>query len=269
MDANIHHGDALIWLQTLPDASVDALITDPPYASGGLHAGSRKAAPARKYQQNSVAVQRVDFVGDARDQRAQLVWMMLWLSQCQRILKNEAPVCLFTDWRQLPLTTDALQCAGFTWRGIMVWDKTEGARPQPGRPRAQSEYIVWGSKGDMPLTRNAPTMPGVIREVVRQADKHHMTGKPTKLMRQLVKICEPGGVTLDPFAGSGTTLLAAKLEGYKYLGCEITAHYVNVARQRLTGHCHDTVATEQQVLPLAKMINGRLVDNSSIQAVNN
>jgi len=43
----MHHGDALTWLQTLPDSSVDALITDPPYASGGLHAGDRKAAPAR------------------------------------------------------------------------------------------------------------------------------------------------------------------------------------------------------------------------------
>jgi len=133
-----------------------------------------------------------------------------------------------------------------------VWDKTEGARPQPGRPRAQSEYIVWGSKGDMPLTRNAPTMPGVIREVVRQTDKHHMTGKPTKLMRQLVKICEPDGIILDPFAGSGSTLLAAKLEGYRYLGCEITAHYANVARQRLADHWSDTEIAGQQILSLAK-----------------
>jgi len=256
MNEYIHHGDALAWLQTLPDASVDALITDPPYASGGLHADIRKAAPAKKYQQTGTAVQRVDFVGDARDQRAHLVWMMLWLAQCHRILKDGAPVCVFTDWRQLPLATDAVQCAGFTWRGIMVWDKTEGARPQPGRPRAQCEYIVWGSKGDMPLTRNAPIIPGAIREPVRQADKHHLTGKPTTLMRQLVKICEPGGIILDPFAGSGTTLLAAKLEGYRYLGCEITDHYANVARQRLADHCPDTDTAEPQTLPLVKITSG-------------
>jgi len=236
MNSHLHHGDAIAWLQTLPDASVDALITDPPYASGGLHASARQAAPSIKYQQSGIKSPRVDFPGDARDQRSHLAWMAMWLSQCQRVLKNGAPVCVFSDWRQLPLTTDAIQCAGFVWRGIMVWDKTEGVRPQKGRPRAQCEYIVWGSKGDMPLTRKAPTIPGCVREVVRQADKHHMTGKPTPLMRQLVKICEPGGIILDPFAGSGTTLLAAKLEGYGYLGCEISDYYATIAQQRLAEH---------------------------------
>ena len=85
----------------------------------------------------------------------------------------------------------------------------------------------------MPLQRRAPVLPGVIREPVRRADKHHMTGKPTALMRQLVRICEEGGRILDPFAGSGTTLLAAQLEGYTWVGCEMTQHYADVARERL------------------------------------
>ncbi|CAD0319056.1 hypothetical protein CFBP7900_12450 [Xanthomonas hortorum pv. carotae] len=115
------------------------------------------------------------------------------MSECARVLKDAAPVLLFTNWRQLPLTTDALQIAGFTWRGITVWDKTEGVRPQLGRFRNQAEYIVWGSKGNMPLDRRAPVLPGIIRESVRKADKHHLTGKPTELMRQLVKTTECGG----------------------------------------------------------------------------
>ena len=142
-------------------------------------------------------------------------------------------MCLFTDWRQLPLTTDALQAAGFTWRGIAVWDKTEGVRPQLGRFRNQAEYVVWGSKGAMPLSRKAPVLPGVIKAKVRRDDKLHLTGKPTDLMRQVVRICEEGGRILDPFAGSGTTLVAAQLEGYSWLGCELTQHYANVARGRL------------------------------------
>uniref|UniRef100_UPI0018FFF114 DNA-methyltransferase n=1 Tax=Xanthomonas fragariae TaxID=48664 RepID=UPI0018FFF114 len=135
--------------------------------------------------------------------------------------------------RQLPLTTDALQIAGFTWRGITVWDKTEGVRPQLGRFRNQAEYIVWGSKGNMPLDRRAPVLPGVIRQSVRKADKHHLTGKPTELMRQLVRICEAGGHVLDPFAGSGTTLLAAELEGLKWTGIELTQHYTEISSGRL------------------------------------
>ncbi|MBB5860972.1 DNA modification methylase [Xanthomonas arboricola] len=140
---------------------------------------------------------------------------------------------LFTDWRQLPLTTDALQIAGFTWRGITVWDKTEGVRPQLGRFRNQAEYIVWGSKGNMPLDRRAPVLPGVIREPVRKADKHHLTGKPIQLMQQLVRICESGGRVLDPFAGSGTTLLAAQNEGLTWVGVKMTSHYSEIAAARV------------------------------------
>ncbi len=155
------------------------------------------------------------------------------MAECSRVLKDGAPVLLFTDWRQLPLTTDALQCAGFTWRGIAVWDKTEGMRSQLGRFRNQAEYVVWGSKGNMPVERRAPVLPGVVRESVRKADKHHLTGKPTDLMWQLVQICEEGGRILDPFAGSGTTLVAAEREGYGWTGIEMTGHYFDVARSRL------------------------------------
>ena len=66
-----------------------------------------------------------------------------WLQDARRIAKPGAPVCLFIDWRQLPAMTLALQWAGWTWRGVAVWDKV-ASRPQKGRFRQQSEYIVWG-----------------------------------------------------------------------------------------------------------------------------
>ncbi|ASK99973.1 site-specific DNA-methyltransferase [Xanthomonas citri pv. fuscans CFBP 6996] len=232
MKNQLLQGDALTILPTLEANSFDALITDPPYASGGLTAAARARPPSTKYCRDGG---HADFVGDERDQRSHLKWMHLWLSECARVLRDGAPVLLFTDWRQLPLTTDALQIAGFTWRGITVWDKTEGVRPQLGRFRNQAEYIVWGSKGNMPLDRRAPVLPGVIREPVRKADKHHLTGKPTELMRQLVRICESGGRVLDPFAGSGTTLVAAELEGYCWTGVEKTEHYATVASGRISG----------------------------------
>jgi site-specific DNA-methyltransferase (adenine-specific) len=52
-------------------------------------------------------------------------------------------------------------------------------------------------------------------------------------MRALVKICEPGGRVLDPFAGSGSTLVAAELEGYDWCGCEISSEYAEVIARRL------------------------------------
>ncbi len=150
-----------------------------------------------------------------------------------RVLKDGAQVLLFTDWRQLPLTSDALQCAGFTWRGVAVWDKTEGVRPKLGRFHNQAEYIVWGSKEHMLGNRRALVLPGVVRESVRKADKHHMTGKPTPLTRQLVRICEEGGHALAPFAGGGNTLVAVQEEGLGWTGIEIAKHYFDVARDRV------------------------------------
>jgi len=230
MTWTLHHGDALRWLETLLDGSADALITDPPYSSGGLQSANRNSTPSKKYIDGSGRyITFCDFEGDTRDQRVHSRWMVDWLSEARRVLRIGAPVCLFSDWRQLPLTTDAMQYAGFIWRGIMVWDKTN-CRFVRGRPQARAEYIVWGSKGDLPLTRNAPALPGIFTHAIARTDRHHMTGKPTALMRRLVNICErhsdgSGGLILDPFAGSGTTLVAAALEGYRAAGCELSEDY--------------------------------------------
>lgn len=89
----------------------------------------------------------------------------MWLQEARRILRPGARVMVFTDWRQLPLTTDALQCAGFLWRGVIAWDKGGAARaPHTGYFRHQCEYIVWGSLG--PLDRAAGQggpFPGCVR----------------------------------------------------------------------------------------------------------
>ncbi|MNL55354.1 Modification methylase DpnIIB [compost metagenome] len=76
-------------------------------------------------------------------------------------------------------------------------------------------------------------LPGAYQVPVKQSDKHHLTGKPTDLMRKLVRICERGGLILDPFAGSGTTLVAAVTEGYRAIGIELSKAYAGIARQRL------------------------------------
>ena len=70
------------------------------------------------------------------------------------------------------------------------------------------------------------------KETTRQ--NHHPTVKPLKLMRYLVRlVTPPGGTVLDPFAGSGTTLVAAKEEGFRYIGIELEPEYVEIAEARL------------------------------------
>lgn len=93
---------------------------------------------------------------------------------------------------------------------------------------------MWGSNGNMPVNRNAPILPGVFRQGMPAFSKRvHLTEKPLELMREVVKITEPGGRILDPFAGSGTTVLAALMEGYSAVGIEDSAHYARRAQERM------------------------------------
>jgi site-specific DNA-methyltransferase (adenine-specific) len=140
--------------------------------------------------------------------------------------------CIFTDWRQLPTTTDAMQSGGWVWRGVAVWDKTEGARPTMGRFKAQAEYIVWGSKGPMPANVEIGCLNGVFRYAPFRG-KHHIAGKPEGLMRDLVRICPPAGRILDPFVGSGTTARAAVQTGRSCVGVEMDPTYADIARRRV------------------------------------
>ena len=239
--AAIHEVDAFRWLCAADSESIQALITDPPYSSGGMVRGDRMARTDTKYTGREHQGRRADFTGDNRDQRGFLAWMTLWLSEAQRVLEPGAPIVLFTDWRQLPVMTDALQAGGFVWRGIAVWDKTEAARPQMDAFKSQCEYIVWGSNGPMPRDGRVGCLPGLFRHGVRQRDKHHQTGKPLGLMRDVVKICRDGGSILDPFAGSGTTGVAALMEGRKFIGCEVVPDYADIARSRLAQAAQETL----------------------------
>lgn len=230
----IIHGDCLQILPEIPNDSVDAVITDPPYSSGGLTSGERSADPAKKYVQTGTKITRPSFTGDNRDQRSWAFWCCLWISECMRIIKPSGYFMMFTDWRQLPLSSDVLQAGGIVWRGIVTWDKTEGARaPHTGYFRHQAEYVVWGTKGVSKPSAQGGPRPGVFRFPVRQKDKHHITGKPTPLMTELVQIVPPGAVVLDPFAGSGTTAVACLNTGRQFIGIEKETAYAEIAQQRI------------------------------------
>lgn len=240
-------GDSLAALLTLPAGCVDAVITDPPYSSGGMFRGDRTKSTDTKYTRTQSMGRRPDFAGDNKDQRAFMLWSNLWLQEALRVSVMQGRIVVFSDWRQLPVTTDALHVGGWIWRGIAPWDKTGSARPIPGGPKNQCEYAIWGSVGALPMSEagcivlpgfysveddDADELPHVFRHMVRQDDKHHQTGKPTGLMRELAKIAPAGGLILDPFAGSGTTGVAALLEGRRAILIERVPEYAEISRQR-------------------------------------
>jgi site-specific DNA-methyltransferase (adenine-specific) len=117
------------------------------------------------------------------------------------------------------------------WRGVAVWDKGEGARPIPGF-RAQAEYVVWGTRG--PAELDGVYLPGVLRYPTVRAEKEwHSTAKPVALMEKLLEVVPAGGIVLDPFAGSGTTGLAATRTGRRAVLVEVDAVHERNAVDRL------------------------------------
>ena len=229
----LYHGDCLDILPGLQEAEADALITDPPYSSGGTTAAERARDPVEKYCQDGNARGRPSFAGDTRDQRSFLLWGSLWGLLARRACKPGAYGLVFSDWRQVPTMSDLLQAAGFTWRGMIAWDKGRGARaPHKGYFRHQCEYVVWGTNGRCELADDGP-WDGCLHQSVKKADKFHVTGKPTDLMRQLVRCVPPGGLVLDPFGGSCTTGVACALTGRRCILIEQSIEYCRIGADRL------------------------------------
>ncbi|MEM1191535.1 MAG: site-specific DNA-methyltransferase [Pseudomonadota bacterium] len=231
-DATLYRGDCLEILPMLSD--VDAVITDPPYSSGGAFRSDRVQKTSDKYVLTGTLVQRPEFSGDNRDQRAFVEWCCIWLGRALAASKPGSVACLFTDWRQLPSTTDALQGAGYVWRGLVPWDKTPACRPHVGRFASQCEYIVWGSAGPLPQERGVGCLPGLLSCAVER-DKEHITQKPQKMVEQVLEICPASGTVLDPFLGSGTTGVACANLGRKFIGIEIEPEYFDIACKRIEG----------------------------------
>lgn len=94
---DLHQGDALAVLRTLASACVDAVITDPPYCSGGQTMTERARPTGTKYINSGTRRVLPDFEGDFRDQRGFLAWASQWLSECFRLTRPGGVLLSFID----------------------------------------------------------------------------------------------------------------------------------------------------------------------------
>ena len=242
----IYHGEACATLAQLPEASCDVLLTDPPYSSGGMFRGDRNRPVDEKYTQptkgaNGEFVKQYNgiFGGDNRDQRTWMMWTIGWSGNALRVVRPGGYGFMFTDWRQLPATTDVLQLGGWSWRGLVTWDKGQHTGiPVRGLFRSNVEFIPWGTVGAIKDRERVTEFPGsvVTAPIAANADgaKDHPTQKPTALLQHLLAIVPGERLTvLDPFMGSGSTLVAARNLGHKCIGIEVEERYCEIAANRL------------------------------------
>jgi adenine-specific DNA-methyltransferase len=202
------HGDCVQVLRSLPGESIDAVITDPPYGVRYQDRNGRKIA--NDDDPTSILHAFTDLY---------------------RVLKPNSFCVCFYGWDRVDAFFRAWREAGFQPVGHLVWAKSYASRVGFLAARHEQAYLL--AKGH-PRKPNTP-LPDVQRWEY-SGNVSHPTEKAVSVLRPLVEsFCPAGGVVLDPFAGSGSTLVAAALSGRNYVGIELEEKYVQLARRRLAG----------------------------------
>lgn len=199
MSYELHLGDALTFMRGMADASVDAIVTDPPY---GIKIESQIGSSNR-----GQVTDYGDVSWDTERWSAEYIVEMIRVSKEQVIFGGN----YYTDY--LP--------ASSSW---IVWDKLNSG------DFADCE-LAWTSH-KRAVRRYAYTWNGMIKQMPEE--RYHPTQKPLSLMKWVLEnYTRPGDLVFDPCFGSGTTAVACIKTGRRFLGCEIDPHYHAIAQKRI------------------------------------
>ncbi|MEM9609950.1 MAG: site-specific DNA-methyltransferase [Actinomycetota bacterium] len=223
----LYHGDCLEVLDTIADTTeAHAIVMDPPYASG-TRTEVGKASSGAMLRGGRFADRPLD-----NDQMTTqgFVWLMRSVARVSYpLLPEGGNVLAFIDWRSWPNLVGALETCNLRVQGMVVWDKRSMGLGNGFR--RQHELVCHASKGTPKVAdRGVPDVLSVSRDTATA----HPSPKPLELMGRLVDVvAAPGQLIIDPFAGSGATLKAAKDRGIKAVGVETDERYCELAARRL------------------------------------
>ena len=216
MSVKLLLGDCLERMREIPDASVDAVVTDPPY---GIDYQSAWRTDRAKWKPK--------IAGDKQP----FVW---FLPQAARALRDGGCLLCFARWDTAEAFRHAIGWAGLHVGAQLVWDRVgHGMGDLKGRPSPQHDLIWFAVKGRFQLPGRRPS--SVVRSArLAGCNLEHPNQKPEGLMADLLKsYLKPGGTVLDPFMGSGTTGVAAAAEGFGFIGIERDPGYFAIAEARI------------------------------------
>jgi site-specific DNA-methyltransferase (adenine-specific) len=204
---SIVNGDCIEVMRSLPWASVDFILTDPPYLVNYRDRSGRSVA------------------NDAGDG----AWLRPAFRQMYRVLRPDSLCVSFYGWNKTDLFMQAWREAGFSIVGHIVFRKRYGSKARFLSYRHESAYLL--AKGRPPLP--AQPVPDVL-DWQYSGNTLHPTQKPVEPLKTLIAaFTKPGAVVLDPFCGSGTTLVAAQELGRRFIGIELDTQHHFTASNRL------------------------------------
>lgn len=190
----LHKLDAVEWLKTIPGKSIDLIITDPPYESLEKHRAV--GTTTRLKQSNGSSNNWFEIFPNSRFPEL--------IEQIYRVLKKNSHFYLFCDQETMFVIKPIAEELGFKFWKPIVWDKC--AIGMGYHYRARYEFILFFEKGKRKLLDLG--MPDVLEE--KRVWRGYPTEKPVALVEKLIKqSSSEGEIVIDPFFGSGSTLIAA------------------------------------------------------------
>jgi DNA modification methylase len=212
--ATLYLGDCRDILPTLP--KVDAVVTDPPYSSGGFQEAGKSGGSIGTRSDEVIGLDNLSTRGYQR-----------LLREILNPLRGTDEAYVFTDWKMWQHTCDALEDSGFRVRNMLVWDKLQMGMGLPWRN--QHELIAFGKKRP---AKNITGKHGNVLGCPRSGNPNHPTEKPVGIMSVLIENSLAQTI-LDPFMGSGTTGVAAVQMGRSFIGIEREPKYFDIACKRI------------------------------------
>lgn len=234
----IHNCNCLEGLRTLPDKCVDLVIMDPPYDITNVDAGDK--SPLCRRIGRSLGELEKGPLRNGFDFRV--------LDECERALRKPN-IYIWCNKDMIPSLVSHFSRRRFVW-DILVWGKTNPPPTYWNKYLTDKEYCLYFRKGGRCTPGCYEDARTVYVSPLNKRDKdrwHHPTIKPLEFTRRLIRnSTEPGQVVLDPYMGSGTTAVAALLEGRRYIGFEMNEGYCETAEERIAEALQgkqDTVST--------------------------
>lgn len=223
-------GETITTLRDMEAHSIDAVITDPPYCSGGLNETRKKQATAMGVMHKTAS--HDDWFLNDNMTTGGLVWMLRELAvESERLLVPGGSLLCFTDWRMLPHVAPAMESSGLIFRNLIVWDKGNPGLGDGFKPT--HEMVMHFAKGK-PHFYSKTGSNVISSKRVPGVKKTHPTEKPSALLAKLLKVVtKPGDTVLDPFAGSGSCGVACTELGRHFIGIDREKRFIKRASERL------------------------------------
>lgn len=228
-------GDCLEVMKEIPDQSVDLVITSPPYNLGIKKTFGKQTTSKWKGKWNNSKIQAAGY--DAHDdympEDKYIDWQKKVLAESFRVIKDNGAIFYNHKWRvQKGILQQRLEIIeGLPLRQIIIWKKAGGLNFNEGYflPTYEVIYLITKPKFKLPPKVNRL---GDVWEITQQKGSWHPAPFPVELAS---RCCEAtsGSLVLDPFMGSGSTAIAAKKLGKKYIGIDISSDYCQKAEERI------------------------------------